>query len=178
MLVPSFLLSCSGYDREQFRLQQGKRYVLKQMPDSAFVAHLDSLFRNEPLKQPESEEKPEIAIGQGSWQGPALKNSKPSPAPEKPEAVQPSPAPSNGEMFAERFMDALALLQADPNNARLGQRVTAKSGESLMDLMVRVYGSRARQMPSLMVQSQLRGINPGLDLSSLHEGDALLLPRP
>lgn len=176
--LAAVLTSCGNYDRESFRMVQGKKYELKEWPDSAFVASLDSLFRSEPLKQPETVIRPELSIDPTQ-----AMNAVKEPANESitgveasssgPKQVQPAPT----EMFAEKFMAALGELRADPTNGSLAQTVTVQAQEDLMSLMVRTYGPAARQMPRMMVESQLSSVNNGMDLSALKSGDCVRLPR-
>jgi len=178
MSLATCLTSCGSYDRESFRMVQGQKYELKEWPDSAFVASLDSLFRSEPLKQPETVVRPELSIdptqalsttkepAKGSSTG--IENTVSGP-----QQVQSVPT----EMFAEKFMAALSELRADPANGALAQTVTVQAQEDLMALMVRTYGPLARQMPRMMVESQLSSVNNGMDLSDLKSGDRVRLPK-
>lgn len=169
-----FLVSCGSYERETFRLSPGKPYELREWPDSAFVASLDSLFSAEPLKQPDIAKRPEVSIDptQSVLKAPgASASSAPASVP------VPSKELPAGEMFAEKFMKALSALQADPSSAALGFVIVARDGENLMGLLARAYGPAARQMPKFMVESSLRSINSGLDLSALRSGDSVRLPQ-
>lgn len=174
-----FLASCGSYERETFRLAPGKPYELREWPDSAFVASLDSLFRAEPLKQPDTEKRPEVSIDptQGVLKAPGISAASAVSASASASAPVPSKEFPAGEMFAEKFMKALSALQSDPSNAALGLVVVVRDGENLMGLLVRAYGPAARQMPIFMVESSLRSVNSGLDLSALRSGDSVRLPQ-
>lgn len=168
------VVSCGNYDREEFRMVVGKQYALKEWPDSNFVSELDSLFRSEPLKQPDTAQVAEIVIDPSHIGFKTQKNKSSS------SATATTPPPSveqpHGEMFAERFMTAMQALQADPGNAKLSRRESVRDGEDLMALLARVYGNTARQMPRIMVESSLRSLNPSLDLQNLASGSTVVLP--
>jgi len=177
-MVPALFLGCGNYERESFRVETGKSYELTVWPDSLFIASLDSLFRSEPLKQPETTQRPEVSIDPtAGFRSVASGNNKVQAQSVSSPAALPGPPPSTGEMFAEKFMNALSALQSDPANPKLKQTVEVREGENLVALLVRVYGASARQMPTLMVESSLRSINTDVDLAHLKVGDTVRLPR-
>lgn len=174
------VVSCGNYDREEFRLIVGKQYALKEWPDSNFVSELDSLFRSEPLKQPDTAQVAEIVIDPShiGFKPQTTKSLSSASTNSTTNSSTPSPSvePPHGEMFAERFMAAMQALQADPGNAKLSRRESVRDGEDLMALLARVYGNTARQMPRIMVESSLRALNPAVDLQNLATGATIVLP--
>ncbi|MDR3002328.1 MAG: hypothetical protein LBU89_13835 [Fibromonadaceae bacterium] len=174
LVVTLLLTSCSDYERENFRMMVGEKYALKRWPDSAHIDTLDRFFANEPVRHPERQ-KAEITMNMSgkikrsekSADVPAKKSQRPS---------APRAEEKSTESFSERFFYALHKLSENPNNRKYGKKYSAKSGESLNDLLIRIYGSQAREIPRYVSESMLRPLNSSLDLSSLAEGDMVLLP--
>ena len=180
------LASCSQDPQESFKMETGKPYALKEWPDSAYLASMDSLVAAEPLKVPDtSTHKAELTISPSS-----LISTKHLHAQEKPEqssviehAMQGSAneavakgAAKHQEDFSERFQKAMEKLQADPSNASLYREVTAQNGDDLYALLKRTYGSEAEHLPAFVVKSQLESIN-GSGSTSLKPGQSLKVPK-
>lgn len=173
----AFLVACGDYEREQFRMESGKRYPLKTWPDSILVSRMDSVFKSEPLLRPDSENKPEVTISPTQRFQLPLASSSSQATSKSPSGVSETKKQATAEVFAQKFLSGLDRLRSDLDNPQLGQKYTVRSGESLSALLVRVYGAPASQMPMMMVQSFLGTVNPGLNLSTLREGDSIRLPR-
>jgi len=167
-----FLISCSDYERENFRMEAGKKYELKKWPDSAYIDTLDKFFENEYVK-PARKQKAEITMTprlQQETKKSATSKSQP------PNIKQAQPKQETSKPFAESFFYALNKLSENPNNKEFGRRYKAKGGESLDDLLLKVYGSEAKKIPKFVSESMIKQLNPGIDVSSFAEGDMILLP--
>jgi hypothetical protein len=152
-------------------MEVGKKYALEKWPDSAFVDTLDRYFANEPVKQ-SAKKKAEITMNMDnkpmSLPG---KNAKISEKKSTSAVVAPK---KNEQSFPERFFDALSELAQ--GNREFGKKHKAKGGESLDDLLLRVYGSQIKKVPKFLSEDMLKKLNPGADFSSLSDGEMVLLP--
>ena len=177
VLIAALLLTCcSGYDRESFRMEAGKKYALKKWPDSAFIDTLDRYFANEPVRQPRKQ-KVDISMNMGAK---AMSLPKENPKQLEKKTGKPSRSASvakETQSFPDRFFNALTKLSENSNNKEFGRKYKARGGETLDDLLLRVYGPQARRIPKSITEGFLRGLNPGVDFSSLSEGEMVLLPE-
>jgi len=165
-----FLVSCSGYEREEFRMKVGKKYAMKKWPDSAYIDTLDRFFKNEPLKQSQKQ-KVEMTMNM------SLPEKKTAPLPKTTQAQKPSVVKNTeSESFPDLFFYALYNLSENPSSKEFGKKHRAKGGETLDDLLLRIYGAKAKRVPKNLSESMLKGLNPGVDFSSLSEGEMVLLP--
>jgi len=172
--IVALLLSCSDYDRESFRMEAGKKYALKKWPDSAYIDTLDRYFASEPIKQ-SRKQKVDISMNMN-----AKAMSLPRESPKHFEKKRPSQstgAVKETQSFADRFFYALNKLSENSNNNEFGRRYKARGGETLDDLLLRVYGQQARRVPKGITEGFVKSLNPGVDFSSLSEGEMVLLPN-
>jgi hypothetical protein len=169
-----FLVSCSGYDREEFRMEVGKKYALKKWPDSVYIDTLDNFLKNEPVKK---SQKQKVEMTMNMNMNMSLPEKKTEQPPKK--AIQKPSAVKNteSESFPDQFFYALYNLSENPNSTEFGKKHKAKGGETLDDLLLRIYGARAKRVPKKLSESMLKGLNPGVDFSSLSEGETVLLPN-
>jgi hypothetical protein len=167
-----FLVSCSGYDREEFRMEVGKKYALKKWPDSTYIDTLDRFFKNEPVKQ-SRKQKVEMTMDMNMSLPGKKTEQPPKKTVQKPSAVK----NTESESFPDQFFYALYNLSENPNSTEFGKKHRAKNGETLDDLLLRIYGARAKRVPKKLSESMLKGLNPGVDFSSLSEGEIVLLPN-
>jgi len=172
-----FLTSCSGYERENFRMEIDKKYALKKWPDKAYIDTLDRFLAKEPIKQ-QQKQKAEITM---SMDNKAMSLPKKS---ELPQRVQKSGAGvkknedgKDTQSFPERFFYALYKLSENPDNGEFGKKYRAKGGESLEDLLLRIYGTGAKRVPKHVSESMIKKLNPGADITSFAEGEMVLLPN-
>ncbi len=175
LLLSVQLISCSGYDREEFRMEVGKKYALAKFPDSAYIDTLDRFFKYEPLKQ-SAKQKVEMTMSNNIMSLPQ-KHAKSKPktsTPSTPRAEKTSE--TKNQSFPDRFFYALSKLSENPGNSEFGKKHRAKGGETLEELLVRVYGAQAKKIPKYVSESMLKQLNPGTDFSSMAEGEAVLLP--
>ena len=174
-IFASLLISCSGYDREEFRMEVGKKYALTKWTDSAYIDTLDRFFKYEPLKQ-SAKQKVEMTMSNNIMSLPQ------KPAQSKPRTSTPNTAsvPKTSEAktqsFPDKFFYALGKLLENPGNNEFGKKHRAKGGETLDELLARVYGPQAKKVPKYVSESMLKQLNPGTDFSSMAEGEAVLLP--
>lgn len=180
--VLTFLTAC-GNDSSFEHLEIGKRYVLTDWPDSAYVASLDSVLKAEPVKQGE-EAKMNLVLN-NSFKAPSLvglpgsktaKNAKPannaSNAPKADTPAKPKQAP-----FAERFASAISKWQSDPSNKSLYINITVKDGEDAIAALIRTYGKDAKTLPRFYALSVLQSLNPGVSVEHPEAGQTLRLPK-
>ena len=177
ILAALFLAACSDYDRENFRMEVGKKYALKKWPDSAYIDTLDKFFKKEPIKQSQKQ-KAEITMSMNNNAIDMLKKKatiieKNIPQKNAPEKSVPK---ETQEPFPDKFVNALNKLLENPNNRELGKKYNVKSGETLDDLLLRVYGQQAKRLPKYTSELMVKQLNPSLDFSSLSEGQSVLLP--
>jgi hypothetical protein len=173
LLIAIQAISCSGYDREEFRMEVGKKYALKKWPDSIYIDTLDRFFKYEPVKQ-FAKQKVEMTMNNNIMslpQKPAQSKSKTNVA--KPETKA---SETKTQSFPDRFFHALSKLADNPSSNEFGKKYKAKGGETLDELLVRIYGQQAKKIPKYLSESMLKQLNPGTDFSSMAEGEAILLP--
>ncbi|MDR2731648.1 MAG: hypothetical protein LBB36_00340 [Fibromonadaceae bacterium] len=173
------LFACSGYDREEFRMEVGKKYDLKKWPDSAYVDTLDRFFKTEPVKQ-SAKQKAEITMNMSN-NAVSLPKKNANTLEKNIQNARESISKKNEETkktesFPDKFFNALYKLSENPNSTEFGKKHRAKNGETLDDLLLRVYGSQAKRVPKYISESMLKQLNPGTDFSSLSEGEMVLLP--
>jgi len=173
ILIAALLLSCSGYERENFRMEIDKKYALTKWPDSAYIDTLDRFFAKEPIKL-QQKQKPEITMNMNSNVMSLPKKSELSKLPKPPQKVQKT---DNTESFADRFFYALYKLSENPDSGEFGKKYKAKSGENLDDLLLRIYGTGAKRIPKHLSENMIKRLNPGIDITSFAEGEMVLLPK-
>ena len=177
LIAALLLVSCSGYDREEFRMEMGKEYPLKKWPDSAYIDTLDKFFKHELVKQ-SAKQKAEITMNANFDSKIEMpKNKKETKDPKEPSQGRPRVNEPKAESFPDKFFYALSRLSENPGSNEFGKKYRAKSGETLEELLVRVYGQQAKKIPKYVSESMLRQLNLGIDFSSLSEGEAVLLPN-
>jgi hypothetical protein len=170
-------ISCADYERENFRMETGKKYALKKWPDSAYIDTLDRFFAKEPIKQ-QQKQKAEISMDMSNNtmslpkknNTPEKKSQNSNSLPKKDEENKAT------ESFPDKFFYALSKLSENPGSKEFGRKYKAKGGETLDDLLVRIYGQQIRKVPKYISESMLKQLNPGVDLSSLSEEETVLLP--
>ncbi|MDR2595372.1 MAG: hypothetical protein LBC87_11440 [Fibromonadaceae bacterium] len=174
-LIFALLISCSGYDREEFRMEVGKKYALTKWPDSTYIDTLDRFFKYEPLKQ-SAKQKVEMTMSNNIMSLPQ-KPTQSKPRISTPNtASPPKTSEAKTQSFPDKFFYSLSKLLENPNNSEFGKKHRAKGGETLDELLVRVYGQQAKKIPKYVSESMLRQLNSGTDFSSMAEGEAVLLP--
>jgi len=172
ILTALLLTACSDYDRENFRMEVGKKYELKKWPDSAYIDTLDKFFKNEPIKQSQKKEA-EITMNTNNH---FIIPKKKITTPQK-NAIEKKAVPKETtEPFPDKFVNAMNKLLEHPNNRELGKKYSVKAGETLDGLLLRVYGPQAKKLPKFTSEIMMKQLNPGIDFSSLSEGQTVLLP--
>jgi len=179
-IFASLLISCSGYDREEFRMEVGKKYALTKWPDSAYIDTLDRFLKREPLKQ-SAKQKVEMTMNMNN----NIMSLPQKPTQSKPRTTTPNTAntastPKTSEAktqsFPDKFFYSLSKLLENPGSSEFGKKHRAKGGETLDELLLRVYGSQAKKVPKYVSESMLKQLNPSTNFSSMAEGEAVLLP--
>jgi phage tail protein X len=157
-------------------MEVDKKYALKKWPDSAYIDTLERFFANELVKQPQKQ-KAEITMNMNSniMSLPKKSVDIPEKKSQKPSAIKNTNA-EFAESFPDRFFYALYKLSENPSSKEFGKKHRAKDGETLDDLLLRIYGANARRIPKNLSENMLKGLNPGVDFSSLPEGEMVLLP--
>jgi len=153
-------------------MEVGKKYALKKWPDSAYIDTLDRFFKHEYVKQ-SAKQKVEMTMSNN------IKSLPQKPTQSKPKSNTASTAKTTDtktQSFPDRFFYALSKLSENPNNSEFGKKYKAKGGETLDELLVRIYGQQAKRIPKYISESMLKQLNPGTDFSSMAEGEMVLLP--
>jgi len=175
VLIFALLISCSGYDREEFRMEVGKKYALTKWPDSAYIDTLDRFLKYEPLKQ-SAKQKVEMTMSNNIMSLPQ-KPTQSKPRTSTPNtASTPKTSETKTQSFPDKFFYSLSKLLENPSSSEFGKKHRAKGGETLDELLLRIYGPQAKKVPKYVSESMLRQLNPGTDFSSMAEGEAVLLP--
>lgn len=177
--VLTFLVAC-GNDSSFEHLEIGKKYVLLEWPDSAYVASLDSVLKAEPLRKDTVDTRPNISLN--AFEAPTLALPKTGKQAKAEKAKQPRPADADKpkqatKPFAERFASAISKWQSDPSNRSLYITVTVKDGEDAMAALVRTYGKEAKTLPRFYALSVLQSLNPGVSVEHPEAEQTLRLPR-
>lgn len=175
------LLAACGSDSSFEHLEIGKKYVLLEWPDSAYVASLDSVLKAEPLKKDTVDTRPNLVLN--AFKAPSLalpgnsKDSKKAQTASKGTPKADTPAKPKQAPFAERFASAISKWQSDPSNKSLYINVTVKEGEDAMAALARTYGKEAKTLPRFYALSVLQSLNPGVSVEHPEAGQTLRLPR-
>ena len=165
-----------------------KKMPLAEWPDSLYIADLDSILAQEPVKK---KDENQASIAMNAFKAPnfilpssvtgkkSANESKTSQGSRTGEAKQPvkSTRDNSAENFANQFTQALSALQSDPSNAKLYRVVEAKEGEDLFQLLRRTYGAGAQNLPRFYVLSTLQSVNASVMLEHLNAGDKVRVPR-
>lgn len=175
VIAGALFLGACGDGSSSFQLEPGKKYTLKEWPDSTYLAIMDSIVASEVVRAPDAP-PPEVSIN------PMLKSIDPMQAKETPAANPTSQLAQKAveqgtakrqEAFAQRFQEAMDRLMANPANPAFSLEATLREGESLGDLLRRVYGADAERLPAFLVKSQVESLNGG----ALQPGKTLRLPK-
>jgi len=174
------LVSCSGYERENFRMEVGKEYALKKWPDSAYIDTLERFFAKEYVREQRQRAEISMNMGNSVMSLPKKSVEKPSVAERKAQRT-PSSTPSTSnqstESFPDKFFYALYKLTENPGSSEFGRKYRAKEGENLDALLLRVYGAQAKRVPKNLSENMIRRLNPGININSFADGDMVLLPN-
>jgi len=151
-------------------MEVGKKYALEKWPDSAYIDTLDRFLKNEYVKQ-STKQKVEMSMNNNIMSLPK------KPTQSKPKTSMAKTIDTKTQSsFPDRFFYALNKLSENPGNSEFGKKYKAKGGETLDELLVRIYGQQAKKVPKYVSESMLKQLNPGTDFSSMAEGEAVLLP--
>jgi hypothetical protein len=174
LIAALFIMSCSDYERENFRMEVGKKYALKEWPDSVYIDTLDRFFKQELVKQP-AKQKVEMTMKNDIISLPQKPiQSKPKTNETKINETKASEIKT--QSFPDRFFYALGRLLENPGSNEFGKKYRAKDGETLNELLDRVYGPQVKKIPKYVSESMLKQLNPNADFSSLAEEEIVLLP--
>jgi hypothetical protein len=152
-------------------MEVGKKYALKKWPDSAHIDTLDRFLKYEPLKQ-STKQKVEMTMDMNN----NIMSLPQKPVQSKPKTSTAKTSETKTQSFPDRFFYALSKLSENPGSSEFGKKYKAKGGETLEDLLVRIYGQQAKKVPKYVSESMLKQLNPGTDFSSMAEGEIVLLP--
>lgn len=194
LVIPFLLIACGNETPTAKIVEINKKMPLIEWPDSNYIASLNEILAQEPLKKNGNEKKPNIAMNAfkaptftlpGSVTGkkdkaPAGKTASDGPTSAKKEkgiASDNSGKSNSAENFANKFSTALSALQSDPSNAALYKTVEAKDGEDLFKLLKRTYGAGTQNLPRFYVLSALQSVNAGVALEHLNAGDKVRVPK-
>jgi len=150
-------------------MEVGKKYALQKWPDSVYIDTLDRFFKHEYVKQ-SAKQKVEMTMSNNIMRLPQ------KPAQSKPKTSTAKINDTKTQSFPDSFFYALNKLSENPGSSEFGKKYKAKGGETLDELLVRIYGAQAKKVPKYVSESMLKQLNPGTDFSSMAEGEAVLLP--
>jgi len=172
LLIGVQTFSCF-YERENFRMEVGKKYELKKWPDQAYIDTLERFFAKEYVR--EQKKKAEISMNMGNniMSLPKKEEKKTAKIPEKREQRMPE---QSVESFPDKFFNALYNLSENPGSSEYGKKYKAKGGENLEELLLRIYGSQVKRVPKNLSEGMIKRLNPGVDVSSFSDGEMVLLP--
>jgi len=167
-----------------------QKMPLVEWPDSTYIASLEEILAQEPVKQ---KKEAEANISMNTFKAPMFtlpgsvtgkKESKKSAAAnqakqsaKKSNSAFASNQGNSAENFANRFSDALSRLQSDPSNAGLYRTVTASEGDDLFKLLRKTYGAGVNNLPRFYILSALQSVNAGVVLEHLNAGDKVRVPK-
>jgi len=185
----------AGCERQNvLTLEEGKRYYLREMPDSAYVASLEEFADTANKVEMEKwQSGGDVVLKTGLLPGKVGPEEFEKMFGKRPGTSESSAAnqggtedgttnrdgatgQSNSESFLEGFQKAVDNLRQNPESSRYGQKVTAPAG-GFGALLQRQYGSNASFLPEVTTRYQIQALNPELDLNNLSSGQRVLLPR-
>ncbi len=175
LFLAFFLFSCTENSPGE-RLQVNKPYYLSEMPDSLYIASLDSIIKAEPIRSEGDSSKTEVIIS--SFKAPVA-----APAPKKQPPATTSPGTATGKPknpaphFVSNFSAALSKWLSDPSNKNLYREVEVRAGEDLFKLLARAYQTSTAELPRFYTLSAMQSVNPGIMLESLKAGDVVRIPK-
>ncbi|MDR1760383.1 MAG: hypothetical protein LBR60_07650 [Fibrobacter sp.] len=175
LFLAFFLFSCTENTPGE-RLQTNVPYYLSEMPDSLYIASLDSIISAEPLREEGDSSKTEVIIN--SFKAPAVVAApKKQPATTKTPAAGSEKPKNTAPHFVSNFSAALSKWQSDPSNKNLYREIEAKPGEDLFKLLARAYQTSTAELPRFYILSAMQSVNPGVMLESLKAGDVVRIPK-
>ncbi len=167
-----------------------KKMPLVEWPDSLYIADLDSILAQEPVKK---KDENQASIAMNTFKAPnfilpsSVTGKKPASESRanqgsktgegRPSAAKTAARDNSAENFANQFTQALSALQSDPSNTKLYKIVEAKEGEDLFQILRRTYGAGAQNLPRFYVLSTLQSVNASVMLEHLNAGDKVRVPR-
>jgi predicted HNH restriction endonuclease len=180
-----FLFACEK--EGVMNLEMGKRYVLEKYPDSAYIANIaqyaDTAGKTE-MKKWESESK--TTIKRDAFQRvvtPAEfkkmfgeRKTRTSQTASK-QGSEKNTAYDSQISFVEHFQQLMESLRSDPDNKSLQKIYTVKTEKNLREVLLSVYGAKAKKIPSVLALYQLRPLNSSVNLEKLKAGDIVILPK-
>lgn len=171
LFLVSIFISCSN-EQEGFALTVGKKYPIRNWPDSTFIANLDSIAAAEPVAN-NGVKQPEVSVSPFSKPlVPGLKKDTISPS-----ASQiPKTEVTNGS-FQESFFDLIDKIQADPSQKKWIKKYPIRNEDNLESILLRVYGKKAKDLPLVLARTQIESIN-GKSWTELLGAGELQLPNP
>lgn len=191
MAIPLVFMACGNDSPVAKIIVVDQKMPLVEWPDSAYIASLDSIIAQEPIK---AKKDVDANLTMKGFKAPGFKlppsvTGKPEPkknaksgsgsaAPKKNNTLADKGNSSNGaEQFANKFSDALSRLQSDPSNSSLYRTVEAKDGDDLFKLLKRTYGAGVQNLPRFYILSALQSVNAGVALEHLNAGDKVRIPK-
>lgn len=190
ILVLSSMIACGNDSPTAKIIVVNQKMPLVEWPDSAYIANLEEILAQEPVKP---KKEAEANISMNAFKAPVFtlpgsvtgkkdvkkiqtQKSGTSAVKKGAEAFAQKQS-ENAENFADKFSDALSKLQSDPSNSSLYKTVSAKDGDDLFKLLKRTYGAGVQNLPRFYVLSALQSVNAGVALEHLNAGDKVRVPR-
>ncbi len=192
MAIPLVFMACGNDSPVAKIIVVDQKMPLVEWPDSAYIASLDSIIAQEPIKAKKDVDANLTMKGfkAPGFQLPPSVTGKPDPKKGKKASTNVASSPKknntladkgnsgNGaEQFANKFSEALSKLQSDPSNSSLYRTVEAKDGDDLFKLLKRTYGAGVQNLPRFYILSALQSVNAGVALEHLNAGDKVRIPK-
>lgn len=192
VFVPLSMIACGNDTPVAKIIIINQKMPLVEWPDSTYIANLEEILKQEPVKQKKEAEAnismnafkapmftlPGSVTGKKEVKKPSAGSTKSSSAKHNSgNNVFASTQNSGAENFANKFSDALSKLQSDPSNSGLYKTVTAADGDDLFKLLKKTYGAGVNSLPRFYVLSALQSVNAGVSLEHLNAGDKVRIPR-
>lgn len=174
-LALSFVGCFEERDLSHSQFTLGEKQVLREWPDSAYIAAMDSMMKEEVVVGRAQKADVEVSLGSTptSLQALAQKAVQDGQKLNQKKKASQKDTSDSLESFLERFSAKIDAVRAGAIN---GKVVDVKAGQDINSILKAKYGALGAEIPQVLVKYQLQGINPALDLTMLKAGDQVRLP--
>lgn len=171
----SLLLACDSTS-DQFQMKKGDRVLLKDFPDSSYVANLDSILKDENVLDIKPKEQKQFTMSLADLKLASSKAKTNLDQTKKIVKPMASQASFSKEEFAKIFLASMNA--AKSGNQGVFEVKVTRDGESIISVLKRAYKTSAVSgVPNVMLKFGLSGLNPGLDIEKLKGGQSIKLPK-
>jgi hypothetical protein len=174
-IAPAFLIfSCVTEEVDPSTLIS-KRFPMESWPDSAYIATLDQQYNPNLYEKEKKKYTTAINLQSVVMNNPLDKKKIPQSVTSSSNQKSPNII-QRSEEFIASFVNALDLARSDPSNTRILRQHQVGDEKNIRRLMLRVYGQQSGLLPNIIIDSQLKSLNPDADLNDLKPGDKIWLP--